>query len=71
MLNEKDLKKYKYEIEQIKLQEDCPARNIISNSIKNILIESNKGEIGMAIFIEKIEEQIKIAKELMAFWPED
>ena len=71
MLNEKELEKYKNEIEQMKVQEDYPARFTISDAIEDIIIESNKGEIGMAIFIEKIEEQIKIAKELMAFWPED
>jgi hypothetical protein len=71
MLNEKELEKYKDEIEQMKLQGDWPARNTIGDAIEDIIIESNLGEIGLADFVEKLENQIRIAKDLMAFWPED
>jgi hypothetical protein len=68
MLNEKELEKYTYQIEKIKVQNDWPARNTIGDAIEDIIIESNLGEIGLAEFIERIEEQIRIAKDLMDFW---
>jgi len=71
MLNEKELEKYKNEIAEMKTQIDWPARNIVSDAIEDIIIESNKGEIAIAEFIQRLEEQIRIAKDLMAFWPED
>jgi hypothetical protein len=71
MLTEKELEKYKEEIEAMKLQEDWPARNTISDVIEDIIIESNKGEIAIAEFVERLEDQIRIAKDLMAFWLKD
>ena len=71
MLNEKELEKYTYQIEQMKVQDDWPARNTIGDAIEDIIIESNLGEIAIAEFVEKLENQIRIAKDLMAFWPED
>jgi hypothetical protein len=71
MLNTKELEKYKHEIESMKLQEDFPARATIGNVIEDIIIESNLGEIAIADFITRLEEQIRIAKDLMAYWPED
>lgn len=48
---------------QLSIGEDEEARGKLSDGLESIISESSKGEIALAVFIERLERVLKEAKE--------